>query len=56
MTHKEMLKKWDITVSYMDDEIREELHTELAPCTKELFLEKYKEKHLEKYDEEFAIN
>lgn len=40
----------------MDDELREELHIELAPCTGEKFLAAYKKAHLEKYGEEFIYN
>lgn len=34
--------------TYMDDEIREDLHSELSPCTPEYFLNKYLE-----YDSDF---
>lgn len=34
---------WDAIVSYMDDEIREQVHAELAPCTEEKFLMRYME-------------
>ena len=34
---------WDNIVSYMDDEIREKVHFELAPCTSEQFLLRYLE-------------
>lgn len=40
----------------MDDEIREALHAELAPCTDEEFLAAYKKAHLQKYGEEFIYN
>lgn len=40
----------------MDDEIREELNSEMAPCSEEAFLEAYKTKHLNKFSEEFVIN
>lgn len=30
--------------SYMDDEIREELHSQLAPCSHEEFIQAYLEK------------
>lgn len=46
---------YNVAVELMDDEIREELHRELAPCTDLEFLEAYMEKHLEKYGEEFTI-
>lgn len=32
---------WESVVSYMDDDIRETVHTELAPCTNEEFLKRY---------------
>ena len=44
----------EIAVVYMDDEIREMLHEEIAPCSEEEFLEAYKEAHREKYGEEFT--
>lgn len=34
----------DNIASYMDDEIREELHCEMAPCEHEEFLEAYLER------------
>lgn len=40
----------------MDDDIREELHAKLAPCTEEEFLEAYKKAHFQKYGEEFIYN
>ena len=51
MTHAE----FEQAVALMDDEIREEIHMELAPCTEEEFLEAYKEAHLKKYGEEFVF-
>lgn len=47
---------FDVCVELMDDEIREELHAELAPCTEQEFLDIYIIRHAEKYNgEEFAI-
>lgn len=40
----------------MDDEIRERLHFEMAPCTDDEFLEAYLKAHFEKYGEEFVVN
>lgn len=42
-------------VEMMDDDIREELHRELAPCSEQEFFSAYCDKHLEKYGEEFTI-
>ena len=33
--------KWESIVPYMDDDIREDVHNDLAPCTREEFLEEY---------------
>ena len=35
--------EWDVVVNYMDDNIRERVHDELAPCTEEEFLNRYLE-------------
>ncbi len=37
----------------MDDDIRERLHLDLAPCTDGDFLAAYASAHLDKYGEEF---
>lgn len=42
-------------VNLMDDEIREELHAELAPCDDQEFLDAYVERHAEKYGEDFQV-
>lgn len=33
----------DIIATYMDDDIREQVHSELAPCTPDDFLRRYLE-------------
>lgn len=42
-------------VALMDDEIREQVHTEKAPCFPQDFLDRYCELHEEKYDEAFTV-
>ena len=37
------MKNWEAIVNLMDDEIREQVHMELAPCTDEEFLARYLE-------------
>lgn len=37
------MKQWEEIASYMNDEIRERVHSELAPCTEEKFLGRYLE-------------
>ena len=57
MTAKWIIKNgyYEAAVNLMDDEIREELHNEMAPCTDLEFLEEYMKRHEEKYGEEFEI-
>lgn len=35
--------QWDVIVNFMDDETRENVHMELAPCTEAEFLTRYLE-------------
>ena len=46
---------FDAAVSLMDDELREQIHADLAPCTNAEFLHEYERRHLEKYGEEFEF-
>lgn len=46
---------FDACAILMYDEIREELHMELAPCTEQEFLDAYVERHAEKFGEDFQI-
>ena len=43
-------------VMLMDDEIRESLHFELAPCTEQEFFNAYEKAHAEKYGEEWELS
>lgn len=36
---------YEAAVYHMDDEIREELHSELAPCTEQEFFTAYEQRH-----------
>lgn len=46
---------FEAAVNLMDDEIREAIHAELAPCTEQEFFDAYCKAHEEKYGEEFAV-
>lgn len=48
-------KYWDAIVVLMDDEIREAIHDEFAPCTNEEFFDEYCRRHEEKYGSPFVI-
>lgn len=39
----------------MNDELREDISREFAPCSEEEFLREYERRHLEKYGEEFEV-
>jgi hypothetical protein len=43
-------------VQMMDDEIREQLHEDLAPCTDQEFFTAYERAHAEKYGEEWELS
>lgn len=40
----------------MDDEIREDLHSELAPCTEQEFFARYEQEHELKFGEEWELS
>jgi len=47
---------FDAAVQLMDDDIREELHSALAPCTDQEFMDAYAAEHEERFGEEFVVN
>lgn len=46
---------YNIAVAMMDDEIREELHAKLAPCSDQEFFDAYAKAHEEKFCEEWEM-
>ena len=54
MLNNEMVD-FEAAVMLMDDEIREELNSELSPCSEQEFIDAYAKAHAEKYGEEFEI-
>lgn len=47
---------YDAAVMLMDDEIREEVHAELAPCSDQGFFDAYCKRHLQKNGEAFVCD
>lgn len=45
---------FEAAVMLMDDDIREELHMEMAPCSEQEFFDAYCEAHWKKYKKEFS--
>ena len=46
--------KWEQAALLMDDDLREELHRLLAPCSRSAFAIAYAAAHRKKFDEDFA--
>lgn len=44
---------FETLVNLMDDEIREKIHKEIAPCTEQEFINRYIEEHEKKHNEKF---
>lgn len=47
---------YEVAVDFMDDELREQLHIELAPCTEQEFFNVYAKAYEEKYGEEWFLS
>lgn len=47
---------WDSAVNLMDDDLREELNGELAPCTEQEFFSAYEKAHAERFGEEWELS
>lgn len=47
---------YEAAVELMDDEIREDLNFELAPCTEQELFTAYEKAHAEKYGEEWELS
>lgn len=47
---------FEAAVNIMDDEIREELATDISPCSDQKFFDAYCKRHAEKFGEEFEPN
>ena len=46
-------RDWDALVGHMDDEIREEVHGAMAPCTRDEFATAYAKLHKERHGEDW---
>lgn len=53
---KQAQSYFDACVSLMDDDLRDQVHNDLAPCTQLEFLERYSELHFAKYNDTFVCN
>ena len=47
--------EWNTAVNLMDDDLREELSADLAPCTEQEFFEAYAKAHETKFCEEWEL-
>lgn len=46
---------FDAAVMLMDDEIREDIHSKMAPCTDQALIDAYVSAHEDKYGGEFQV-
>ena len=47
--------EWNAAVNLMDDDLREELSADLAPCTEQEFFEAYAKSHDNKFGEAWEL-
>jgi hypothetical protein len=47
---------FDAAIEFMDDDIMETLHDELAPCTEQKFFTAYEKAHEEKHGDEWFLS
>lgn len=47
--------EWNAALALMDDDLREELSADLAPCTEQEFFEAYSKAHEDKFGEEWEL-
>lgn len=48
--------EWNTAVNLMDDDLREELSADLAPCTEQEFFDAYAKAHEAKFGEEWELS
>ena len=47
---------YGVAVQFMDDEVREELHLELCPCSEQEFFTAYEAAHKDKFGGEWELS
>lgn len=47
---------YEVSVTMMDDEVRENLHNEIAPCTEQKFFDAYAAAHKEQFGEDWILD
>lgn len=47
---------YEVSVTMMDDEVRENLHNEIAPCTEQEFFDAYAVAHKEQFGEDWILD
>lgn len=47
---------YEAAVILMDDDLREEIHRDLAPCSAQEFFSEYERRHFEKFGEEWELS
>ena len=47
---------FEAAAQLMDDEVREKVHSDLAPCSEQEFADAYCREHAQKFGEPFQVN
>lgn len=47
---------YNAAVTLMDDDLREEVHSDLAPCTEQEFFDEYSRRHEERFGEAWLLD
>ena len=47
---------FDVAVGYMDDELREQIHDDMAPCNEQAFFDEYAHRHENKFGEVWELD
>lgn len=47
---------FDAAVDFMDSEVREKLHDDLAPCSEQQFFSAYEKAHKEKFGDDWFLS
>lgn len=48
--------EFEVVHNYMDEELCEEIHQDMTPCSEQDFTDEYIKRHKIKYNEDFEIN
>lgn len=51
-----VLVDYDMAVLLMDDDLREDIHRDISPCTDQEFFDEYAKRHIQKFGEIWELS